>query len=90
MRAIDRHFSQTTVQRTPQAKEQKKSERRGGEAGMGNAAAACPPDSRPARRRRGERLLRSAVAANISMNMMQYGLWGEGEQYIQVSYDPAK
>ena len=54
-------------------------------AGMGNAAAACPPDSRPARRHRGERLLRSAVAANISMNMMQYGLWGKGEQYLQVS-----
>ena len=72
VRAIDRHFSQTTVQRTLPLKNRRRASER--------ASAAPWPACRPAGTSLGwgERLRRSAVAANISMNMMQYGLWGEG------------
>ena len=84
VRAIDRHFSQTTVQRTPIPPPPPLKNRRRAPAPAMAAGMACPPAGRsagPEKRRWGERL-RSAVAANISTNMMQYGFWGADEQYL--------
>ena len=79
VRAIDRHFSQTTVQRTPIPPPLKN--RRAPAPAMAGMACPAGRSAGPENWRWGERL-RSAVAANISMNMMQYGFWGADEQYL--------